>query len=108
MNLQQPNVLANKTCCSVFGYILNLYALFAKPTPAFSIFINNYIIPYYSIVVKSAIHPATYRSEGILAGCLLNKFCFSKRHDDKCNGCMFKNYKKCPLNMAVEKLENLL
>ena len=38
----------------------------------------------------------------------LNKFCFSKRHDDKCNGCMFKNCKKCPLNMAVEKLENLL
>ena len=63
--------MANKTCCSAFGYILNLYALFAKLTPAFNIFINNYIIPYYSIIVKLAIHLTTYRSGNILAKYLI-------------------------------------
>lgn len=28
---------------------------------------------------------------------LLNKFCFSKRHDDCCNGCVFKDLQKCPI-----------
>lgn len=37
----------------------------------------------------------------------LNKFCFSK-HDHECNGCIFKNCKKCHLNTVVEKLENSL
>ena len=31
---------------------------------------------------------------------LLNKFCFSKRHDDCCNGCVFKNFRKCPVMHA--------
>lgn len=33
----------------------------------------------------------------LLAYSLLNKFCFSKRHDDFCNGCAFKNFRKCPV-----------
>ena len=33
----------------------------------------------------------------LLAYSLLNKFCFSKRHDDCCNGCAFKNFRKCPV-----------
>ena len=37
---------------------------------------------------------------------LLNKFCFCKWHDHDCDGCIFKKYEKCPLNMVVEKLEN--
>lgn len=28
---------------------------------------------------------------------ILNKFCFSERHDFRCNGCIFKNLKKCPV-----------
>ena len=28
---------------------------------------------------------------------LLNKFCFSKRHDYECNGCVFKNLHQCPI-----------
>lgn len=35
---------------------------------------------------------------------LLNKFCFCKWHDHNCNNCIFKNFKKCPLNTAVERL----
>lgn len=35
----------------------------------------------------------------------MNKFCFSKRHDNECNGCIFKKCKKCPLNTVVENLE---
>ncbi len=38
----------------------------------------------------------------------LNDYCFSEKHDDECGGCMFKNFKKCPLNAAVEKLERSL
>lgn len=37
---------------------------------------------------------------------ILNKFCFSKRHDHDCNGCFLKKYEKCPLNTIVEKLED--
>lgn len=36
---------------------------------------------------------------------LLNKFCFNKRHDHECCGCIFKPFKKCPLNTVVNILE---
>lgn len=36
---------------------------------------------------------------------MLNGFCFSKRHDHYCNGCIFKNCSNCPLNTVVKKLE---
>ncbi len=35
----------------------------------------------------------------------LNQFCFSKNHNDNCDGCIFKSCKKCPLNTVVDKLE---
>lgn len=38
----------------------------------------------------------------------LNKFCFNKNHDDKCNGCIFKRYQNCPLNKTVDKLMSIL
>lgn len=36
------------------------------------------------------------------------KFCFSDKHDDDCNGCIFKNFKieKCPLIKLENKLES--
>lgn len=34
---------------------------------------------------------------------ILNKFCFSESHDFRCNVCIFKNLKKCPV-AEIEKL----
>lgn len=34
----------------------------------------------------------------------LHKWCFSSKHDNDCNGCIFKNFKQCPLSKLCNKL----
>lgn len=38
----------------------------------------------------------------------LNKFCFSDKHDDNCNGCPFKQLKKCPISIVHDHLGDAL
>ena len=38
---------------------------------------------------------------------LLNKFCFSPRHNRNCEGCIFRNAKQCPVATLYNKLNDL-